>query len=769
MTPQKRKADTASPAEPTEKPLHKRPRSESTDDTAKKQNGNAHISDESSDEFVKHSVPPAEPSSRSQAAPDTKHEAVPQKELPQSWDQADAADKILVKIRQENTKATWSRIEQRWEQATGEKAAKGMLSDRYRRLKEIIAHPKACGTGRKKVPSNLAEQPLEASDDMSKLPTAKARPAGTVMSGSSHKPSDATSKRSVTATKPSSSAIGEPLDKPSRAISRRSETTVKPSKSASAASTNDVAPEQDLPQSWEQANAGDQLIVKMKNYKTSWANIKVAWQKLTGEIAAAGVLEDRYTRIKGFVICPVTNRTYTRNRTLQTPRKPKAEGEHSEESLDESSDESSVESSDEFSKHSLPMTRRKPRGAAKRQMRANAFDGPSDEPAAERTKASGKEPGDEKAEVESSDESDGASQHSIPVVKSAKHQRVKPAITTKSGAHNTAETADELVLEMRERGCTWVEITEAWNERTGFKHVPETLRKRYARLKGSSATKPKPTAQASSKRKVKAISPDEDSYDSSAKRRKPTAETSRSTEAPTKRNMDRGKRKTSVKYTESTTEEDELFVAPVEPVATAPAKRNAGRSAKANRSDPEWLVTNEKSPLGYEDLHAEFSDPKTYENFTKSDWEDIRETLPPNVPINPDGYSIPTTFFQYDPDFRRGIREFQEDLLSGRLDPKWQADAAQAMEERARGEFDAYKEDQFEAFWGQKQKLGHDVLAGESTKIKLDLLIQNEIFKAGDHFSYSRVFGRGKNGMIVEKDCKVSEILEFCLKSLLTL
>ena len=772
MTPQKRKADTASPAEPSEKSPHKRPKSESTDNTANKRNGNAHISDESSDEYAVHSNALAEPLSRSQAAPDTKHEAVPQKELPQSWDQADAADKLLVKIKQENVKAMWSRIEQRWEQATGEKAAKGMLSDRYRRLKDIIAHPNTVGIGRKQVPPKVAEQPLETSNDMSKLPTAKVRPAGAVMSGPSDKPSDAISKRSVTAAKTSSSAVDEPLDKPSRAISRRSETTAKPSESACAASINDVAPEQDLPQSWEQANPGDQLIVKMKNNKISWAKIKVAWEKLTGESAPAGVLEDRYTRIKGFVIRPGTDGAYTHHRTPQTPRKPKAQGKHTEVSLDESSDESSVESSDGVSKHSIhsiPMARPKPRGAVKRQMRASAFDGPSDELASNRTKASGKEPDDGKAEAESSDELDGASQHSTPVVKSAKNPRVRPAVTTKSRAHSTAETADGMVLEMRERGSTWVEITEAWNERTGFKHVPETLRKRYARIKGNSATKPKPTPQASSKRKVKAISPDEDSYDSSAKRRKSMAETSRSTEAPIKRNMDRGKRKTSVKYTESTTDEDELFDAPVEPVATAPAKRNADRSAKANRSDPEWLVTNEKSPLGYEDLHAEFSDPKTYENFTKSDWEDLRETLPPNVPNNPDGYSIPMTFFQYDPDFRRGIREFQEDLTSGRLDPKWQADAAQAMEERARGEYDAYKEDQFEAFWGQKQKLRHDVLAGESTKIKLDLLIQNEIFKAGDHFSYSRVFGRGKNGVLVEKDCRVSGILKLCLKALLTL
>ena len=192
-----------------------------------------------------------------------------------------------------------------------------------------------------------------------------------------------------------------------------------------------------------------------------------------------------------------------------------------------------------------------------------------------------------------------------------------------------------------------------------------------------------------------------------------------------------------------------------------------------NRNDPDWLVTSENSPLVYEDLHvgrfpvpsfllsayyhpkAELADPKTYENFTKEDWDDIREILPPNVPVNSDGYSIPFEFFRYDPDFRRGIREFQEDLSSGRLEPEWQAAAATAMEERASGKFDAYKEEQFEEFWGQKQKLDHGALAGDSAKLKLDILVENGVFKLGDIFSYSRVIGRGKGRFLIEKECEV--------------
>lgn len=762
MTPQKRKANATSPAESTDESPHKRARSESTDDIANKQNGNNQSSDESPDD---HSNPEPTPSSNSGAAPGKENEITPIGDLPQTWDEVDAADKMLVELKQKNTKAMWARIEQDWTRLTGKIPAKGTLPDRYRCLRDIMVRSKTGGPIGGRLGSKVVEKALETSDNMSTPPTTKARPSSPLISGSSDTSSHAISERAITAAKLLKPAIGKSPDRSSRAISKRSKAATKPSKTASAASASESAPERDLPQSWDQANAGDQLIVRMKTGKKGWAQVEEAWKKLTGETPAEGALQDRYRRIKDLVIYPGTIGGYTykdTSSTLGTPRKRKAEGEPSEEPSDEaseeSSDRSSVGSSDESSKPSMTIARRKSRGAVEQQMRASALDGPSDEANSKRTKRTAEESGDGRMEARSSDESDEGLEHPMTVARSANRLRVKTAVATNPAAQNTAGTADEMMVEMKERGCTWAEISKAWTERTGLVYHPDSLRRRYGRIMNGNAPKLAPSARFLSKRKAEGTSPDDGSYDSSAKRSKSTAENPRITETSIKRNMDRGKRKSSVKYTDSTTDEDELFVAPVEPVATAPNKRNAGRAAKVNRSDPEWLVTNEKSPLAYENLHEEFSDPKTYENFTKSDWEDLRETLPSNVSINPDGYSIPMTFFKYDPDFRRGIREFQEDLASGRLDPKWQSDAAQAMEERARGEFDAYKETQFEAFWGQKQKLNHDALAGESTKIKLDLLIQNEIFKVGDYFSYSRVFGRGKGGILVEKDCKIVKL-----------
>ncbi len=256
--------------------------------------------------------------------------------------------------------------------------------------------------------------------------------------------------------------------------------------------------------------------------------------------------------------------------------------------------------------------------------------------------------------------------------------------------------------------------------------------------------------------------------------------------------------------TESANSEDETPTKHVKNENDTPAKRApAPRSAKAKRNDPEWLVTNEKSPLAIEDLHvsvlyrilafhslgltnylqigldsellsnqkfqAELCNPKTYEGFTKEDWEDLRSTLPDNVPLNPDGYSISTHFLKYDPDFRRGIREFQEDLASGRLEPAWLEEAAEAMEERANGEFDDFKEKNYEEFWGQKQKLAWGTLAGESTTLKLEVMIEHDVFRVGDEIVFVRAIGRGEKRVLLEKECKVNCLrCEPCGRPLLT-
>lgn len=98
---------------------------------------------------------------------------------------------------------------------------------------------------------------------------------------------------------------------------------------------------------------------------------------------------------------------------------------------------------------------------------------------------------------------------------------------------------------------------------------------------------------------------------------------------------------------------------------------------------------------------------------------------------------------------------FQSELEAGHYEAEWLEQAAQAMEERAAGKFDKWKEQHFEEFWGQKQKLAPNVVAGNMANLKLDVLIKASVFKVGDIWRLSRSFGRDKSSILIEKDATV--------------
>jgi hypothetical protein len=101
---------------------------------------------------------------------------------------------------------------------------------------------------------------------------------------------------------------------------------------------------------------------------------------------------------------------------------------------------------------------------------------------------------------------------------------------------------------------------------------------------------------------------------------------------------------------------------------------------------------------------------------------------------------------------------FQEDVASGRYDPEWIRQARESMADRAEGDFDMWKEREYEEFWGQKQKMAQNVIAGESNKIKLETLVRNDAFQVGDIWCFSRSFASSKGkkpGILVEKEAMV--------------
>jgi len=116
----------------------------------------------------------------------------------------------------------------------------------------------------------------------------------------------------------------------------------------------------------------------------------------------------------------------------------------------------------------------------------------------------------------------------------------------------------------------------------------------------------------------------------------------------------------------------------------------------------------------------------------------------------------------YSNDWRDAIRQYQDDLSTGRYDPEWQRQAAEAMEQRAQGKFDKFKEEQFEEYWGQKANF--DLNGGNekgwsyerSAQIKMDQLLKDGVFKVGDIWKFTKVFE--KENIVVEKEARITEI-----------
>lgn len=129
-------------------------------------------------------------------------------------------------------------------------------------------------------------------------------------------------------------------------------------------------------------------------------------------------------------------------------------------------------------------------------------------------------------------------------------------------------------------------------------------------------------------------------------------------------------------------------------------------------------------------------------------------------PDNPDAKipPLPSDFLRYDNNWRGALRNFQSDLADGRCRATWKRQAVQAVHDRAEGKYDEYKEREFEQFWGQKQKINHGLIAGESSKVRLQTLIEHGLVRVGDVWKYTRFFsGRNNNAgqILVEKEAKV--------------
>lgn len=59
-----------------------------------------------------------------------------------------------------------------------------------------------------------------------------------------------------------------------------------------------IAVPREVPHSYREADAADKMLVRMKDKGRSWAGIRKAWEKKTGQKTAASTLPNRYSRLK---------------------------------------------------------------------------------------------------------------------------------------------------------------------------------------------------------------------------------------------------------------------------------------------------------------------------------------------------------------------------------------------------------------------------------------------------------------------------------------
>ncbi|KAJ5521213.1 hypothetical protein N7527_005328 [Penicillium freii] len=179
--------------------------------------------------------------------------------------------------------------------------------------------------------------------------------------------------------------------------------------------------------------------------------------------------------------------------------------------------------------------------------------------------------------------------------------------------------------------------------------------------------------------------------------------------------------------------------------------RTPRRPAARGKWSEEQLLTSDKSLLIDLDLVKLLARPEAWNSLEESDKQAQAASDDPDAKIPP----IPDSFIRYSNNWRDGIRQFQLDLQNGRYDPEWLRQAQEAREQRENGDFDDFKEREYEQFWGQKQKVGRDATAGESARVKMGTLINEGVIQLGDIWKFYYVYGRGPGRIVVEKEVRV--------------
>ncbi|KAF3034925.1 hypothetical protein E8E12_006581 [Didymella heteroderae] len=129
--------------------------------------------------------------------------------------------------------------------------------------------------------------------------------------------------------------------------------------------------------------------------------------------------------------------------------------------------------------------------------------------------------------------------------------------------------------------------------------------------------------------------------------------------------------------------------------------------------DPYYITTNSTSRLGRADIYHLLLEEGAWTSLPAEQQTRLIAMLP-NSPENQrllekikageTGKETRPQWLKESNVFRDEVAEFKKNLTNGHLGKTWQAAAEQAVAERAAGEYDAWKAEEAELWWGQKSK-----------------------------------------------------------------
>ncbi|KAF2633317.1 hypothetical protein BU25DRAFT_405227 [Macroventuria anomochaeta] len=143
-----------------------------------------------------------------------------------------------------------------------------------------------------------------------------------------------------------------------------------------------------------------------------------------------------------------------------------------------------------------------------------------------------------------------------------------------------------------------------------------------------------------------------------------------------------------------------------------PAKASPGKKGASKVFDPVYITTNSTGRLGKADMYHMLLEDEAWTNLSAEQQATLVSMLPDTAETQQllakikagETEDTRPQIFKANVCFRTEVAKFQADLTNGHLAKTWQAVAEQAVIERAAGEYDAWKAEEAELWWGQKSK-----------------------------------------------------------------